>query len=178
MVSVYPFSDQNGAKPLPDWGGGGTYLYGLYKGVPPGQKTFSNALHLFKKTANSVTYISPLRIRTHVEELLYRRKIWSGESKGNRLETSASNLPRFPIVFIDESAQSILWLIYWHLKNSIVMPGVCWVWTCFAIACSKRSDSGEPCEVNKAMKSRRGLGRTRTPFYFAPLPTIWTPRTG
>ena len=23
MVSVYPFSDQNGAKPLPDWGGGG-----------------------------------------------------------------------------------------------------------------------------------------------------------
>ena len=31
---VHPFSDQNGAKPLPD--GGRTYLYGLYKGVPPG----------------------------------------------------------------------------------------------------------------------------------------------
>ena len=99
MVSVYPFSDQNGAKPLPDWGGGGEYLYGLYKGVPPGQKTFSNALHLFKKTANSVTYISPLRIRTHVEELLYRRKIWSDESKGKRLETLASNLPTIPYCF-------------------------------------------------------------------------------
>ena len=74
-------------------------LYGLYKGVPPGQKTFSNALHLFKKTANSVTYISPLRIRTHVEELLYRRKIWSDESKGKRLETLASNLPTIPYCF-------------------------------------------------------------------------------
>ena len=27
------------------------------------------------------------------------------------------------------------------------------------IACSKRSDSGERCEVKKAMKSRGGLGR-------------------
>ena len=26
------------------------------------------------------------------------------------------------------------------------------------IACSKHSDSGEPCEVKKAMKSRGGLG--------------------
>ena len=31
--SVYPFSDQNCAKTLPD-GGGGTYLYSLYKRVP------------------------------------------------------------------------------------------------------------------------------------------------
>ena len=119
MVSVYPFSDQNGAKPLPDLGGGGggghismayikEYLRDkktfsnalhLFKGVPPRQKTFSNALHLFKKTANSVTYISPLRIRTHVEELLYRRKIWSGESKGKRLKTLASNLPTIPYCF-------------------------------------------------------------------------------
>ena len=27
------------------------------------------------------------------------------------------------------------------------------------VACSKRSDSGERCEVKKAMKSRGGLGR-------------------
>ena len=56
------------------------------------------------------------------------------------------------------------------------------------LACSKRSDSGERCEVKKAMKSRGGLGREvrvpsltspppsllffRAPFYFAPLPTI------
>ena len=57
------------------------------------------------------------------------------------------------------------------------------------VACSKRSDSGERCEVKKAMKSRGGLGREvqeppsltspppsllffRAPFYFAPLPTI------
>ena len=58
------------------------------------------------------------------------------------------------------------------------------------IVCSKRSDSGERCEVKKAMKSRGGLGRevrervlsltSPTPsllffrafFYFAPLPTI------
>jgi len=54
------------------------------------------------------------------------------------------------------------------------------------IACSKRSDSGERCEVKKAMKSRGGLGREgrelsltspppsllffRAPFYFAPFP--------
>ena len=43
------------------------------------------------------------------------------------------------------------------------------------VACSKRSDSGERCGVEKAMKSRGGLGREllfRAPFYFAPLPTI------
>ena len=51
----------------------------------------------------------------------------------------------------------------------------------YSIACSKRSDSGERCEVKKAMKSRGGLGReVRFPlspflllrFYFAPHPTI------
>ena len=62
------------------------------------------------------------------------------------------------------------------------------------LACSKCSDSGERCEVKKAMKSRGELGREvrepsltspppsllffRDPFYFAPLPTIWTSRTG
>ena len=54
------------------------------------------------------------------------------------------------------------------------------------LACSKRSDSGERRGVEKAMKSRGGLGREvpsltspppslslfRAPFYFAPLPTI------
>ena len=30
---------------------------------------------------------------------------------------------------------------------------------CLRLACSKRSDSGERCEVKKAMKSRGGLGR-------------------
>ena len=36
--SLYPLSDQNGAKTLPF--GGGTYIYGFYKGVPcpPGSK--------------------------------------------------------------------------------------------------------------------------------------------
>ena len=29
----------------------------------------------------------------------------------------------------------------------------------FQLACTKRSDSGEQCEVKKAMKSRGGLGR-------------------
>ena len=55
---------------------------------------------------------------------------------------------------------------------------------CRLLACSKRSDSGERCEVKKAMKSRGGLEREvltspppsllffRAPFYFAPLPTI------
>ena len=42
-----------------------------------------------------------------------------------------------------------------------------------SVACSKRSDSGECCEVKKAMKSRGGLLLFfRAPFYFAPLPTI------
>ena len=51
------------------------------------------------------------------------------------------------------------------------------------IACSKRSDSGERCEVKKAMKSRGGLGREvphffAVLFYFAQLPATWTPGTG
>ena len=35
----------------------------------------------------------------------------------------------------------------------------CIHYTPFRIACSKRSDSGERCEVKNAMKSRGGLGR-------------------
>ena len=38
------------------------------------------------------------------------------------------------------------------------------------VACSRRSDSGERCEVKKAMKSF-----ACTPFYFALLPTIGAP---
>ena len=40
-----------------------------------------------------------------------------------------------------------------------------------SVACSKRSDSGERCGVEKAMKSRGGLGREVLPrFYFFALP--------
>ena len=58
--SVYPFSDQNGAKTPP--GGGGTYLYTLYKGVPPpgGMKRKNNALHCSKlnlKSQESITWV-------------------------------------------------------------------------------------------------------------------------
>ena len=35
----------------------------------------------------------------------------------------------------------------------------CSVWFTLGLACSKRSDSGERCGVEKAMKSRGGLGR-------------------
>ena len=35
------------------------------------------------------------------------------------------------------------------------------------IACSKRSDSGEQCEVTKAMKSIGGLGREVRFYFFA-----------
>ena len=39
--------------------------------------------------------------------------------------------------------------------------------TCWILVCSKRSDSGERCEVKKAMKSRGGLGALPLPrFYF------------
>ena len=88
-------------------------------------------MHLFKKTANSVTYISPLRIRTHVEELLYRRKIWSGESKGKRLKTLASNLPTIPYCFYRwvTSKYTLVNLLALE-KNCFVIQGVCWVWTC------------------------------------------------
>ena len=43
------------------------------------------------------------------------------------------------------------------------------------VACSKRSDNGERCEVKKTMKSTSpppSLLFFRAPFYFAPLPTI------
>ena len=36
-----------------------------------------------------------------------------------------------------------------------------------ALACSKRSDSGERCEVKKAMKSRGGLGTEVLAFIFS-----------
>ena len=61
MVSVYPFSDQNGAKTLLDWGGGdggGVHIsMGYIKEYPPGLKTgpfvlefsFKDALYLFNK---------------------------------------------------------------------------------------------------------------------------------
>ena len=40
-----------------------------------------------------------------------------------------------------------------------------------ALACSKRSDSGERCEVKKAIKSRGGLGREGGPSLTSPPPS-------
>ena len=40
-----------------------------------------------------------------------------------------------------------------------------------SVACSKRSDSGERCEVKKAMKSRGELGR-EVRFPLSPLPRL------
>ena len=43
-----------------------------------------------------------------------------------------------------------------------------------SIACSKRLDSGQRCEVKKAMKSRGGLGReVREPSPTSPPPSIF-----
>ena len=43
----------------------------------------------------------------------------------------------------------------------------------FWLACSKRSDSGERCEVKKAIKSRGGLGReVRVPSLTSPPPSL------
>ena len=39
------------------------------------------------------------------------------------------------------------------------------------VACSKRSDSGERCEVKKAVKSRGGLGR-EVPSLTSSLPSL------
>ena len=43
------------------------------------------------------------------------------------------------------------------------------------IASSKRSDSGERCEVKKAMKSRGGLGREVLLFFRAPFTSHRSP---
>ena len=56
--------------------------------------------------------------------------------------------------------------------NAIVLNSMFCLNCICVLACSKRSDSGERCEEKKAMESRG------VPFYFAPLPTIWTPGTG
>ena len=48
--SLYPFSDQNAAKPSPTFWGG-TYPYGLYRGVPPG------ALNQGRSLKASVTHL-------------------------------------------------------------------------------------------------------------------------
>ena len=42
--------------------------------------------------------------------------------------------------------------------------------TSVSLACSKRSDSGERCEVKKGMKSRGGLGREVRELPLSPLP--------
>ena len=44
-IYIYPFQDQNGAKTPPF--GGGTYLYGLYKGVSPGNVPICFLTYLF-----------------------------------------------------------------------------------------------------------------------------------
>ena len=51
------------------------------------------------------------------------------------------------------------------------MPLHCILFQALSSACSKRSDSGEQCEVKKAMKSRGELGRAVPPsltFIFSP----------
>ena len=51
--------------------------------------------------------------------------------------------------------------------------------TSVSLACSKRSDSGERCEVKKGMKSRGGLGSTSPPpsllFFRAPFTSHRSP---
>ena len=75
-----------------------------------------------------------------------------------------------------------------RLREVFARGGSIYTQSAAALACSKRSDSGERCGVEKAMKSRGGLGREvrepsltspppslllfRAPFYFAPLRTI------
>ena len=45
----------------------------------------------------------------------------------------------------------IICFIYYNFSPAGAIP--------LTLACSKRSDSGERCQVKKAMKSRGGLGR-------------------
>ena len=68
------FPTKTAQKPCPIGGGGPHTSMAYIKEYPPGQKTgplvlefnFKDALYIFKKIANIMTYISPLRIRTHV----------------------------------------------------------------------------------------------------------------
>ena len=61
--------------------------------------------------------------------------------------------------------------IYGRLMGFYVNGFLSTIFSLIFLACSKRSDSGERCEVKKAMKSRGGLGREVPPlpiprFYF------------
>ena len=65
------------------------------------------------------------------------------------------------------------------LRSPLISRKFCpfFILATWIVACSKRSDSGERCEVKIAIKSRGGLPLPRfyffrAPFYFAPLPTI------
>ena len=62
---------------------------------------------------------------------------------------SASRQVQFFISFVNFRATSLVSISY-------IFPP-----TVVLIACSKRSDSGERCEVKIAIKSRGGLGRNR-----------------
>ena len=75
----------------------------------------------------------------------------------------------------------VKWKFFWSVEYATAYA--------YHLACSKRSDSGERCEVKKEMKSRGRLRREVhlspslafifcAPFYFASFPTIWTPGTG
>ena len=132
MVSgVYPFSDQNGAKTLPDWGGGGAHTSMAYiKEYPPGQKTgplvlefnFKDALYIFRKIANIVTYISHLRIRTHVwatqsRSFYIERRFALTNRRASVWKLWLQRLSTIPYCFFNYWWLSSRWLIYWHLKK-------------------------------------------------------------
>ena len=83
--------------------------------------------------------------------------------------TVCNTLETFPIPMFDPETGRLIFLIVINAVNGAmdgeVTPDATRKshWTNFAIcttvACSKRSNSGERCEVKKATKSRGGLGR-------------------
>ena len=136
--SVYTqFPTKTAQKPYSIGGGGGgggvhtAMGYITERSTPPGLKTgplvlefnFKDALYIFKKIANGVAYISSFRIRTHVwatksRSFYIERRFALTNRRASVWKLWLQIFLRFPIVFIDDSAQSILWLIYWHLEKT------------------------------------------------------------
>ena len=136
------------------------------------KSSFLRSLYLL----DAFAFISGLKVNYEKTEAL-----WIGAPKSSNLTFPSSK----PITWANEKVFALgVWFSTLEdrsLNSNFIekIRSILHNWSARRLACSKRSDSGERCEVKKAVKSRGGLTSPPpsllffgAPFYFAPLPTI------
>ena len=89
----------------------------------------------------------------------------SSTGSGKRSEQNSYNSP--PLVGKSHEEDTITTPFDWKKQKPILLVDRWKDQSATEVACSKRSDSGERCEIKKAMKSRGGLSPLPLPrFYF------------